>query len=144
MNPFTTAVRHASASPSVSAPRRVEDLADPGLGITVTSSVGGVMVVAVSGEIDLHSAVHLRRALAAALAGCQDQFEIALDLSAVTFCDCSGLNALLRARRRARRECVSLTISAAAPPVSRLLELTGTAALFDGRAATVSGAAAGA
>ncbi|MEU3778812.1 STAS domain-containing protein [Streptomyces sp. NPDC032472] len=128
----------------MSAPRPVEDLEDPGLGITVTSSVSGVVVIAVSGEIDLHSAVHLRQALAAALAGSRGRCEIALDLSAVTFCDCSGLNALLRARRRARRERVSLTISAAAPPVSRLLELTGTAALFDGRPAPDLGAAAGA
>ncbi|MEW2414801.1 STAS domain-containing protein [Streptomyces sp. NPDC046866] len=98
--------------------------------MTVTSSVSGVMVVAVSGEIDLNSAAYLRQAFAAALAACRDGCEIAMDLSAVTFCDCSGLNALLRARRRARDEGVTLTISAAAPPVGRLLELTETAHLF--------------
>lgn len=87
--------------------------------------------VRVSGEIDLDHADGLRQTLMAAVAACPRQGVVALDLSDVTFCDCSGLNVLLQARWRARRGLCSLSLMAPSRPVRRLLDLTGTTALFE-------------
>lgn len=113
----------------VSSPHGTED---PPMAVTVTDTSQGVTVT-VRGEIDLAVADRLRQALAHAVTRCATGAEVGLDLGSVTFCDCSGLNVLLRARRSARSEHRSLAITAAARPVARLLEATGTAALF-GRA----------
>ncbi|NEA98782.1 ANTAR domain-containing protein [Streptomyces sp. SID13726] len=48
-----------------------------------------------------------------------------LDLSAVAFCDCGGLNVLLGLRRQALAQGKTVTVLACSPPVERLLELTG-------------------
>jgi anti-anti-sigma factor len=88
---------------------------------------GGRTVARVSGEADLEGARTLERALEHALAfpGGLD-----LDLTAVRFCDCSGLNVLLRVRRHAEAIGTTVTLRAAAPCVERLLALTDTRALF--------------
>lgn len=88
---------------------------------------GGRTVARVSGEADLEGARTLERALEHALAfpGGLD-----LDLAAVRFCDCSGLNVLLRVRRHAEAIGTTVTLRAAAPCVERLLALTDTRALF--------------
>ncbi|GAA3378696.1 hypothetical protein GCM10020367_59250 [Streptomyces sannanensis] len=96
---------------------------------SVTPFAGGV-AVGVGGEIDLDSAEYLRQVLIRAMAACGDGDRIALDLSAVTFCDCSGLDVLLWARRRTRRKHRSMTITAASRQVIRLLELTGSTRLL--------------
>jgi len=88
---------------------------------------GGRTVARVSGEADLEGARTLERALEHALAfpGGLD-----LDLAAVRFCDCSGLNVLLRVRGHAEAIGTTVTLRAAAPCVERLLALTDTRALF--------------
>ncbi|KUL34402.1 hypothetical protein ADL22_30625 [Streptomyces sp. NRRL F-4489] len=60
----------------------------------------GVATVVVSGEIDYVTAPHLRQALDDCLARRPRRVDI--DFREVTFCDLCGLNALLRARRKAR------------------------------------------
>ncbi|MFD8735887.1 STAS domain-containing protein [Streptomyces sp. NPDC059618] len=100
------------------------------LAVDVASRAGGA-TVSVHGEIDLAGVELLRRALLKAAAVCRTGDVVTLDLSDVTFCDGSGLDELLRARRRALCEHCSLTIVAASPAVRHLLELTGTAALLD-------------
>ncbi|MFE2324345.1 STAS domain-containing protein [Streptomyces sp. NPDC059385] len=82
----------------------------------------------VVGEIDFDNAAQLRQTLLTALAA--HRGGVSLDLSAVMFCDCSGLSVLLRARRYASDQHLSLRISAVSRPVRRLLELTGTASLL--------------
>ncbi|MFJ7243028.1 STAS domain-containing protein [Kitasatospora sp. NPDC098652] len=78
--------------------------------------------VRVSGEIDLDSAPDLRRELSRALA---DHRQVVLDLSQVTFMDCSGLNVLMEARNQADRNGARLALRGITRPVARLLELTG-------------------
>ncbi|MFB7909851.1 STAS domain-containing protein [Kitasatospora sp. NPDC056076] len=91
-------------------------------------TVGGRTRATVCGEIDLDVAdglgETLERALHASDAG------LDLDLSAVTFCDSSGLNLLLGLRSTAHRSSRTLTISAASIRVERLLAITGTTGLF--------------
>ncbi|MEU9079558.1 STAS domain-containing protein [Kitasatospora sp. NPDC004745] len=79
-------------------------------------------VVRAGGEIDLDTAPSLRRALAAAL---ESHREVVLDLSEVTFMDCAGLGALVRARNQADRCGGRLSLRGARHRVARLLELTG-------------------
>ncbi|MGW7584716.1 STAS domain-containing protein [Kitasatospora sp. NPDC054768] len=78
--------------------------------------------VRVCGEIDLDTAADLRRELSRALV---DHRQVVLDLSQVTFMDCSGLNVLLEARNQADRNGGHLALRGISRPVARLLELTG-------------------
>ncbi|MGW1991809.1 STAS domain-containing protein [Embleya sp. NPDC001921] len=90
-------------------------------------------VVTVIGEIDVDAVPEL----AFALDRCLDQRPgaLRLDLSAVRFCDCAGLNALLRARLRARGVGTTLVLYGVTPVVARLLVLTETEGLFGRRIA---------
>lgn len=74
------------------------------------------------GEIDLYTAPGLRHELTRALA---DHRTVVLDLSQVTFMDCSGLRVLLDARAQADRGGRCLVLHGIGRPVARLLELTG-------------------
>ncbi|KDN87972.1 STAS domain-containing protein [Kitasatospora cheerisanensis] len=79
-------------------------------------------VVRGEGEIDVDTAPALCRALADAL---ESHREVVLDLSEVTFMDCAGLGALVRARNQADRSGRRLILCGAGRRVVRLLELTG-------------------
>ncbi|MFI2735943.1 STAS domain-containing protein [Streptomyces sp. NPDC018711] len=101
--------------------------------LTVVFEPGSQRVLArVCGEIDLEDADELRRDLVAALDSSACGLDI--DLSGVTFCDCSGLHVLLRLNRLARHAGKTLVLTALGPRVARLLELTGTHHVFTVRA----------
>ena len=93
-----------------------------------TRPTGHGMLVVVSGAIDIVTEQALHNGLRQALA--RSDHGIELDLSGVDFCDCSGLNVLLRLRRYALDEGKLLTVRAAGAAVSRLLSVTGTLPLF--------------
>jgi len=90
--------------------------------------VGARTAVVIAGEIDLDGEQALKQVLRRALA--ESVTGVDLDLSGVEFCDCSGLNVLLRLRRRALKDTKTVVIQAADPVVERLLALTGTSSLF--------------
>jgi anti-anti-sigma factor len=89
---------------------------------------GDRVVVTVRGEMCLDVDDTLQQRLLRALADSVSGLD--LDLGEVDFCDCTGLNALLRVRREALAEGKTITVRAAGLPVERLLELTGTRPLF--------------
>ncbi|MFD8393943.1 anti-sigma factor antagonist [Streptomyces sp. NPDC059680] len=92
------------------------------------SPCGGRVLVTLCGELDICTEGALRSALREAVGrGCQG---VDLDLTGITFCDCSGLNVLLAARRAALRAGKTLTVRAASRQVRRLLNATGTGSLF--------------
>ncbi|MFJ4628278.1 STAS domain-containing protein [Streptomyces sp. NPDC088847] len=91
----------------------------------------------VSGEIDTDTQQTLQRALRLALARSSEGVD--LDLSGVGFCDCSGLNVLLRVRRIALTDGKTLRVRAADPCVERLLALTDTSSMFTSDHAPVNG-----
>ncbi|WP_369037250.1 ANTAR domain-containing protein [Streptomyces adonidis] len=99
----------------------------PLLRIETRPSDHGTLVV-VSGAIDLVTEQALHNGLRQALA--RSDRGIDLDLTGVDFCDCSGLNVLLRLRMRALDEGKIITVRAAGTAVLRLLSLTGTLPLF--------------
>ncbi|RPF37800.1 ANTAR domain-containing protein [Streptomyces sp. TLI_185] len=88
---------------------------------------GDRMYVRVCGELD-HGGRQLERGLDEALNSSASGID--LDLSAIGFCDCSGLNLLLGLRRKALDEGKTVTICASGPSVDRLLALTGARELF--------------
>lgn len=87
-------------------------------------------VVRVSGELDLDTGPRLREYLAARIAHCPEV--LVADLTDVTFCDSSGLQALLATSRRARLLDRRFVLRAREHGrVHRLLELAGVLELFE-------------
>ncbi|MEV7342258.1 anti-sigma factor antagonist [Streptomyces sp. NPDC093544] len=117
----------ANGVPSAPPDLPSSDHQGPLLGIE-THPAGDWTLVVVSGAIDnvTEQALHdgLRQTLARSARG------IDLDLSDVDFCDCSGLNVLLRLRRRALDEGKTIAIQATSTAVRRLFSVTGTLSLF--------------
>lgn len=86
-------------------------------------------LIPLAGELDLETAPAVRDAVRA----CLDNHPALLrvDISGVSFCDCSGLGALLWARAEAARAGVGFHLSGPFQPiVARVLHATGTAAHF--------------
>jgi anti-sigma B factor antagonist len=86
----------------------------------------------VEGEVDAHNCADFRAELLK-LAQPPDGNDVAvrptvaLDMSKVSFIDSSGVSELLRVGRKLDEEGSGLQLSAASPPVARVLELTGLA-----------------
>ncbi|WP_413100210.1 STAS domain-containing protein [Streptomyces sp. Inha503] len=83
--------------------------------------------VAVSGERDLVTAGEVRQALRSAVG--ENQL-VVVDLGGLTFCDCTGLSALLAAARTARAGDVELRLCAVPHFLARILRLSGTRGSF--------------
>jgi anti-sigma B factor antagonist len=77
-------------------------------------------VVVLDGELDIVTAPNLAQGLAPVARAGND---LVLDLSAVRFCDCAGLNAFLRLRRLASTSGGSLQLAAPTAAVRRLIML---------------------
>ncbi|MFJ3234264.1 STAS domain-containing protein [Streptomyces sp. NPDC086787] len=79
--------------------------------------------VGVFGDLDLDTGPDLCAVLTECLA--QGPARLAVDVSAVPFCDSSGLTALVKARERARNAGAEFVLVGARPPVLRVLVMTG-------------------
>ncbi|MFF8833179.1 STAS domain-containing protein [Streptomyces sp. NPDC015131] len=89
--------------------------------ITATARPGGGTTLAVSGELDIVTGEELRTSLQDLLPRSPT---VLVDLSGVTFLDCSGLGVLLWARRRARTTGTRLLLPVASAAVERILGTT--------------------
>lgn len=78
-------------------------------------------LVSLEGEIDLGSAPRVLEAVELCLA--HGASGISIDLSAVTFCDCAGLNAFDRARAAAEAAGGTVHLLDPSPPVARLFSI---------------------
>ncbi|MGH9112545.1 MAG: STAS domain-containing protein [Acidimicrobiales bacterium] len=105
----------------------VDDL-DPQNFTLTTRREGERGIVAVAGELDLHTADQLTAAVTALL----DQQVSAIDIDAgdLSFADSAGLRAVLAARAAAQRDGVSFGVTKASEPVLRLIEITGLSELL--------------
>ena len=90
-------------------------------GLRVDVQPGAQPVVAVGGEIDLHSGAELRDELLRVLR--RHGPRLILDLHDVTFMDSAGIEVLLATRRRARLEGGWVRVARASPCVGRMLTL---------------------
>jgi anti-sigma B factor antagonist len=89
--------------------------------IDVSSSrCPGYVVVALHGDLDICDATRFARALSAAATGAR----IIVDLEGLAFIDCSGLSAIVSARKQARLGGGDLLLAAPHQLVLRLLSLT--------------------
>jgi anti-anti-sigma factor len=86
----------------------------------------GVSLLLLRGELDLAAAAMLRSRVEAAAGG-----GLIIDLREVTFIDSSALRELLNARTELERHGSRLVLSGVPAPVRRLLDMTGTAGLFE-------------
>jgi len=84
---------------------------------------GDVLIVAPSGELDITTSVELLDAFART----NGHTALVCDISGLTFIDSSGIQAFLALRRD---EPDRFTLAGTSPCVEKLLELTGTAAMF--------------
>ncbi|WP_267970549.1 STAS domain-containing protein [Streptacidiphilus albus] len=84
---------------------------------------GRVRVVALSGELDFDSAPLLRSLFQEALD--IDGARVVLDASRLTFCDSTGLNALVVARRAATERGSVVSVAAPTPAMARVLAMSG-------------------
>ena len=111
--------------------------------LDVSHAGGGVMVIALGGELDMAAAPAVRARVDAA-AG---EPAVVIDLAAVTFIDSSVLKELLRASLELRRYETRLVLAGVGSAVQRLLNLTRTGELFtvaEDRAAALALLAGGA
>jgi anti-sigma B factor antagonist len=96
-----------------------------------TGDVGGVLVVTVSGEVDVYSGSRLRAALSEAIDGGSARRVVA-DLTSVTFLSSTGCAVLVDALRQAqRRSCLfALVVDPASSAVPLTLQAAGLVGLF--------------
>jgi anti-sigma B factor antagonist len=80
-------------------------------------------VVKLTGELDLLAAPQLEVCLVALRA--EGAHDIRLDLSGLSFCDSSGISALLKASKQCRKSGGHLSIASPQAAVRRVLEITG-------------------
>ncbi|MFD5102776.1 STAS domain-containing protein [Streptomyces albidochromogenes] len=83
--------------------------------------------ITLAGDLDVVSAPDLRQAVQAAVAGHRS---VLVDCRGLTFCDCSGLNALLGAARAAKAGGADLRLCAVPRALARLLRLSHTGSAF--------------
>jgi anti-anti-sigma factor len=87
-------------------------------------------LITLAGEIDLQSAPLVRAALARCLSDGIHLVDV--DLTPVTFCDCSGLNAFLYALQRTAEAGGILRLHHPPPTLGLILDLTGSGPLLLG------------
>ena len=90
--------------------------------ISVLETGPDTCVVTVAGELDIVSATAVLNALNAAVATHHDTV---VDLAGLEFCDCGGLNALIRAAHAAKGHGVGLHLREVPHCLARLLWLFG-------------------
>jgi len=108
--------RAAESTAAADAAQTVQDLLD--VRVTV---VDDSALICVGGEIDIGTVPRLLDAVDVCIA-CRAR-GISIDLSAVTFCDCAGLNAFDQARSQAAAVGGALHLLAPSPPVVRLFSI---------------------
>jgi anti-anti-sigma factor len=99
--------------------------------IEVVRIDGSTAHVTVSGELNLATGDVVLRKLSSLVD--RGYVRLVVDASAVSFCDSTGLGALLRARARATAVAGSLTLSAVSPQLRRVLQIAGIQKLLSAR-----------
>ncbi|MGX7681372.1 STAS domain-containing protein [Jatrophihabitans sp. DSM 45814] len=92
------------------------------------NTIDDQVVIEVRGEVDLHSATHLRDRLISAI---DDGSKIVIvDLTNLGFIDSTGLGALVAARNRAEEKGATLRLACAAERLLKLFRITGLHEVF--------------
>ncbi|MFE1782276.1 STAS domain-containing protein [Streptomyces sp. NPDC059506] len=100
----------------------------PELTVAVHRERGNAVRVTVAGDLDYNTAPELRRALDDV--PFTPGVHVVLDLSALTFCDSSGITVLVAAHRLATDAGGSVSLAAVPPAVARIFGITGLDQVF--------------
>ncbi|MCP2341684.1 STAS domain-containing protein [Actinomadura rupiterrae] len=101
---------------------QTQDTHGPGLRIHVTGREGEARRIAVCGDLDIATAETLRAVFAGASG--ESVSRIVVDLSGVSFCDSSGLSALVDAEAAARAAGIRFTLARPHHRMAELLRIT--------------------
>ena len=112
-----------------------ESVITEGLSIEVTN-IEGAAVVCLSGRVTVDSSPGLRKQLLALLSR-RSLPTLVIDLSQLSYIDCSGIATLLEALRIARQSDTKLQLRGVRDGPRHLLEVTGLLGLFDTNGETV-------
>jgi anti-sigma B factor antagonist len=91
--------------------------------------VGQAAVVSLPDEIDISNADGVREILLSTIN--RGAAMLVVDMSTTTFCDSAGVNALVRAFKRATASGAGMRLVVATPAVQRILAITGVDHLID-------------
>jgi anti-sigma B factor antagonist len=91
--------------------------------------IGKAAVISAPAQIDAGNADDVLGCMLTVI--CEGALLLIVDMSTVTFCDCAGVGALVRAFRQARARGIEMRMAGHGPPVTRVLSLTGTDRLID-------------
>lgn len=83
----------------------------------------GKSVLAVTGEVDVHTAPELDAALTQVVEA--GKYQIVVDLSGVEFLDSTGLGVLVKALKRVREHDGALAVVATTDRISKVFRITG-------------------
>lgn len=82
----------------------------------------------IAGEIDLYTAPRLQSEFTRLLQ--EGPGRVVIDMSAVDFCDSTGMNVLLSALKRLKERGGTLEVAAPRPAVRKILQVTGLDSVF--------------
>lgn len=95
-----------------------------------SAQMNGALLIEVSGEVDRAAETQFVEHVVDGVSTTEAQ-RVVLDLSQVEFMDSTGLRMLLLCKRRADERGIPLTLAIASDsPVSRLIDVSGVAAVF--------------
>jgi len=95
----------------------------PGFSWIITPYVGAT-ILSLAGDLDLAAEVEMRHCMAEAISGAEPP-RVVIDLKSVSFCDSTGLSALLTALSGAEAAGGVLVLSEVHPRIRRVLAITG-------------------
>lgn len=84
---------------------------------------GDIVVLAIKGELDAHTARFLDNTLEDLLA--QEEPSVVIDLSAMTFISSAGLRTILYAHKQALKSGGEIRLTVPAGPIRRMFEIAG-------------------
>ena len=98
--------------------------------VSIDEHAEGFSVVAVRGEVDLHTAEKFQQAVERA-AGSDGACAVVVDMSGVAFMDSTALSALVRSKDSLEKRGASLRLAAPSHAVERIFSVTGFQEYFE-------------
>ena len=105
----------AAAEPAAAEPAQLE--------LSCRTGANGYQIVSVTGELDIATAEQAYSYLSEVIDG--RSAPVTVDLSGLTFCDASGLSALVRTARHARQKGRQVMLTSARPSLLKIMRITG-------------------
>lgn len=97
--------------------------------VSIEEHAGAYSVIAVRGEVDLHTAPKVQYAIERAAEN--DGSAVVVDMSSITFIDSTALSMLARAKRSLEDKGIPLRIAEPSGAVERIFSVTGFRDYFD-------------